>query len=98
MRLSETELNAIKEVFRNTFQNGVVYLFGSRVDDSKKGGDIDLYIMPANKENIAEKKIDFLVKLKQRIGEQKVDIVISDGDNRSIDIIAKKEGVIICQI
>jgi predicted nucleotidyltransferase len=97
MRLSEFEINAINEVFINTFYKGSVYLFGSRANDSKKGGDIDLYIIPHDKENVAEKKIDFLVKLKQRIGEQKVDIVISEDDNRAIDIIAKEEGVIICQ-
>ncbi len=98
MRLSEVELNAINEVFRNTFKHGIVYLFGSRADDSKKGGDIDLYIVSQNAENIAQKKVDFLVKLKQRIGEQKIDIVISNGDNRAIDVIAKKEGVVVCQI
>ena len=97
MRLSEIERQAVTEVFINTFKKGSVYLFGSRTDDKKKGGDIDLYIVLQDKENVAERKIDFLVKLKQRIGEQKVDIVISDGDNRAVDVIAKEEGVIICQ-
>jgi predicted nucleotidyltransferase len=97
MRLSETEMKAINEVFISTFKKGMVYLFGSRTDDSKKGGDIDLYIILQDTENVAEKKIDFLVKLKKIIGEQKIDIVISDGDNRAIDVIAKKEGVVICQ-
>jgi len=63
MRLSEIEINAINEVFKSTFKKGMVYLFGSRTDDSKKGGDIDLYIILQDKDNVAEKKIDFLVKL-----------------------------------
>jgi predicted nucleotidyltransferase len=97
MRLSKTEVQAINEVFISTFKKGIVYLFGSRIDDSKKGGDIDLYIILHDTDNIADKKIDFLVKLKKRIGEQKIDIVISDGVNRYIDIVAKKEGIIICE-
>ena len=44
MRLSEYELEAIKISFKKHFKSGEVYLFGSRLDDMKKGGDIDLYI------------------------------------------------------
>jgi len=29
------------------FEEGNIYLFGSRADDTKKGGDIDLYLCPA---------------------------------------------------
>ena len=44
MRLSTYEVDAIKDTFKDIFQNGDIYLFGSRIDDDKKGGDIDLYI------------------------------------------------------
>nr|MBL0721603.1 nucleotidyltransferase domain-containing protein [Sulfurovaceae bacterium] len=44
MRLMTQEKNAIIESFQEVFKSGKIYLFGSRVDDSKKGGDIDLYI------------------------------------------------------
>ncbi|SMM99264.1 DNA polymerase, beta-like region [uncultured Candidatus Thioglobus sp.] len=44
MRLSNTEINAIKRCSAEFFPNSEVFLFGSRVDDDKKGGDIDLYI------------------------------------------------------
>jgi hypothetical protein len=42
MRLTPQEIQAIKETFLNTFDKGNIYLFGSRVDDTKRGGDIDL--------------------------------------------------------
>ena len=41
MRLSKRYIEVIKKYFKEFFENGEIYLFGSRVDDSKKGGDID---------------------------------------------------------
>ncbi|MCX6077368.1 MAG: nucleotidyltransferase domain-containing protein [Campylobacterales bacterium] len=95
MRLSEYEQQSIKETFANVFQQGKIYLFGSRVDDSKKGGDIDLYIEPEKKESLSSKKIDFLVQLKRAIGEQKIDVVIDRGENRLIDTMAKEKRVLL---
>ena len=43
MRLTEFEINVIKQSARDVFGSDVqFFLFGSRVDDTKKGGDIDL--------------------------------------------------------
>ncbi|MEA2018665.1 MAG: nucleotidyltransferase domain-containing protein, partial [Campylobacterota bacterium] len=61
MRLTHKEIKAITSSFKEIFKSGKIYLFGSRVDDSKKGGDIDLYIQSDNKDNLTKKKIDFLV-------------------------------------
>jgi predicted nucleotidyltransferase len=44
MRLTNQEIKSIKESFHQVFDCGKIYLFGSRVDDSLKGGDIDLFI------------------------------------------------------
>ncbi len=45
MRLTKKQLLSIKEPFKECFSFGdKLFLFGSRTDDSKKGGDIDLYI------------------------------------------------------
>ncbi len=97
MRLSEHTKTSIITVFEQIFQKGAIYLFGSRVDDQQKGGDIDLFVAPASLDNIANKKIAFLVLLKQMIGEQKIDVVIDRGENRLIDRIAKQQGVLLCQ-
>ena len=68
MRLTDFEVSAIKNSARKIFGSGVeVILFGSRVDDNKKGGDIDLYIK-APTGNDLEHKIKFLVALEQQIG------------------------------
>ncbi len=90
MRLTDSDKKAIKETFFEIFEDGKIYLFGSRVDDTKRGGDIDLYISPSSKTRLASKKIDFLVALKQKIGEQKIDVVIDRGKNNLIDEIGKK--------
>ena len=43
MRLTQRQIQAIKQVAAEVFGcNAKTYLFGSRVDDSQRGGDIDL--------------------------------------------------------
>jgi predicted nucleotidyltransferase len=98
MRLSQKEIDAIKTNFEKFFDEGVLYLFGSRVDDTRKGGDIDLYITTQNRENLVEKKIEFSASLQREIGEQKIDIVLDYGDNRLIDKKAKDQGVVLCKM
>jgi len=63
MRLSEFEHRSILSAFRQIFKNGNIYLFGSRVDDHKKGGDIDLYIETEQSNNLSEKKFSFYCSL-----------------------------------
>ena len=65
MRLTEYEVKSIKESFLNIFEEGTLSLFGSRVDDAKKGGDIDLYIQTPKEKATLENKIKFLVILKE---------------------------------
>ena len=93
MRLNEYEVKSIKESFLSVFKEGEIYLFGSRVDDTKKGGDIDLYIQTSNERAILENKITFLLMLKEKIGEQKIDVVLSKETSRLIDQEALKNGV-----
>jgi predicted nucleotidyltransferase len=94
MRLNDREIDSIKQSAREVFGVKVkVYLFGSRVFDDKKGGDIDLYIETENTQNIYDNKIKFLVALDKRIGEQKVDVVISRDKNAPIEKSALKYGI-----
>ena len=93
MRLTDFERTSIKKSFEEVFKSGKIYLFGSRTDDNLKGGDIDLYITTENKDNLIEKKIDFLVSLKRKIGEQKIDVVISKDKSKPIEQEAIKKGI-----
>lgn len=75
MRLNQRQRDAIKISFHEVFPSGQIYLFGSRTDDSKLGGDIDLFLEVGEENRNFESKIQFLARLKQKIGDQKIDIV-----------------------
>lgn len=90
MRLNKYYIDSIKTTFHSIFEEGNIYLFGSRVDDTKKGGDIDLYIEVENKDNLFDKKIKFLSKLKQKIDNQKIDVIFNEDPSRLIEREAKK--------
>jgi predicted nucleotidyltransferase len=44
MRITENEKNVIIDAVKNVDLNARLWLFGSRTDDGKKGGDIDIAI------------------------------------------------------
>lgn len=49
MRLSSAQVEAIKQETEHFFgAQAEVWLFGSRVDDTAKGGDVDLYVRSAS--------------------------------------------------
>jgi uncharacterized protein len=83
MRLKQSDIDAIKEVTKAVFgENAIVILFGSRTTDSLKGGDIDLLIHCDRTISRSEKyqlNIKFLVQLKKRNGDQKIDVLIDRG-------------------
>ncbi len=94
MRLTDNEKELIKKAFYETFQDGKIYLFGSRVDDTKRGGDIDLYLCPSQRyENERERKRKFQILLDEYLGEQKIDVVIAKDTNRLIEQVAMRDGV-----
>lgn len=93
MRLSQVYVDVLKDKFIEFFGSGEIYLFGSRVDDNKKGGDIDLYLKVEDHNNLFEKKIKFLSRVKRVLGEQKIDIVFNEDKNRLIEQEALKWGI-----
>lgn len=84
MRLTSTEIRAIKNQAARHFGPQVrVWLFGSRVDDAQRGGDIDL-LVEANLPDAAAAlaaEIRFRVDLQSEIGEQKM-VVTYNAINR----------------
>ena len=97
MRLNNIQIEKIKEASKRYFGEDVkVYLFGSRVDDNKRGGDIDLYVETNETSEILEKKLKMLSFLHKHLGEQKIDIVINNNtDNLIIYDVAKNEGILL---
>jgi predicted nucleotidyltransferase len=74
MRLSSYEIEAIRKVIAEVDPSAKVFLYGSRTRDDLKGGDIDLAIV--SETFTFSKKIDFLVNLKELIGDQRIDVTI----------------------
>ena len=94
MRLTIEERKQIKQHVSNVFGEGSrTILFGSRADDTKKGGDIDLYIEPQCLNNETEQKTALMTKLQLALGDQKIDIIIAKDKNRLIEQEARKKGV-----
>ena len=100
MRLSQEQIIAIRETARSIFGLSVqVLLYGSRTDKQKKGGDIDLLIQSDNPSVLTlENKIRFLVALKKRIGDQKIDVILSKNGATELQIIktARRTGLELC--
>jgi predicted nucleotidyltransferase len=99
MRLNSNEIEIIKKCFHAQYgEQDHLWLFGSRVNDEARGGDIDLYIETkiTNIREASDKKFEFLLSLNMQLGEQKIDIVqniLSLGYEQLIYNIAKKTGV-----
>ena len=90
-RQREEILRTAAEVFGD---DATVTLFGSRVDDMDRGGDIDLMIT-TDAATARRRKVRFLVRLKQRIGDRRIDVVLRTPDSREREIhrVASSEGV-----
>ena len=77
MRLTETERKAIDEAVLQAFgPEAKVRLFGSRLDDGRKGGDIDLLVeCPRPIENAGLAAARMAAKIQIRLGQRKVDVL-----------------------
>lgn len=93
MRLLAEEKDAITTAIAKYDQNAAVFLFGSRTDETKKGGDIDILIIS----DILDRHTLFFIEedIFKKIEEQKIDFVLSRSDlnNRFAKMILK-QGVI----
>ena len=84
MRLTKVQIDTIKKLAVKHFgQETTVYLFGSRTDENKKGGDIDLFVQCADESALTlEAKIHFLAEMKTKIGNRKIDVVFDNAMTR----------------
>jgi len=101
MRLTEKETKIISTTFCQHFgKSDHLWLFGSRVDPHKKGGDIDLYIETQIKDShvAVNKKLQFVTDLWLQLGEQKIDVIlnlVSQNHHLPIYDVAKTEGILL---
>jgi len=93
MRLSPSQQQCIREATEQFFgPEAKVWLFGSRVDDQRRGGDVDLYVETAPIDSV-------LTSLRCKMAiedglDLPVDLLVNDQDiDKPIYAIAKKTGV-----
>jgi len=91
LRLKKEEIRAIKETVKSLDKNCRIILFGSRADDLKKGGDIDLLLYSTKLK--FNDKIEILMELNEKLGEQKIDIIIAKNNSDSFIKYAETSGI-----
>lgn len=82
MRLTKDKISFIKTELMRLAPNGQIFLFGSRVMDESKGGDIDILLLTEKKlapGKFREVRREFFKKF----GWQKLDIVNLSLEDRS---------------
>jgi predicted nucleotidyltransferase len=90
MRLSVAENKAVCHLLKGADPTGRIYLFGSRTDDAKKGGDIDLFFETSTILNL--KQILTLEYLLSATCDTKVDLLVKNPgqEEQPIFMIARK--------
>lgn len=98
MRVTDLERKEIVRQGKRCFGPKVrITLFGSRTDDRRRGGDIDLLVEgAAERQNTLRLKVAFLAAVKSTLGDQHIDVVIAQpGDRRAIVAEATRTGVML---
>lgn len=97
MRLDDTTKEKIVYYSKEYFNDFKLYLFGSRVDDTKKGGDIDLFLETTQEVSL-DKQMNFLKILYKNVTQKKIDLVVQtpSKSKKNIFEIAKQTGIVLC--
>ena len=91
MRLKDEEKQVILQTIHSIDPNAKIYLFGSRVNDSDKGGDIDLLVF--------SRKISYGDKLTVKknifslLEEQKIDLIVTKDGSEPFVRMVLEQGV-----
>ena len=95
MRLTASEFNALRTIIGALDPAGSIYLYGSRADDSRRGGDIDVYLQ-------ASHAIDMKTRLRTQYRLQQacnthVDLLVKNPQQpmQAIHQIAIEQGILI---
>jgi len=95
MRLSKLELNALRTILAEIDSAGRIYLYGSRVDVSRRGGDIDVFFQ-------ATRAIDMKTRLRtqyrlQQACDTHIDLLVKNPQQpmQTIHHIAIERGVLL---
>ena len=93
MRLETEQVQAIREEIHQSNPAAEIYLYGSRADDSARGGDIDLLVV-SDKLGFRE-LLHLRTAILDRIGWQQLDLVVRRPDqlNEPLAVVARQTGI-----
>jgi len=96
MRLYQNEVNIIKNTILSSIEDAKIILFGSRVFDNKKGGDIDICIETKYEIPLSQ-KLKILTKIELAGIQRKVDLVLKTPKTKYQPIFdtISKEGIVL---
>jgi predicted nucleotidyltransferase len=80
MRLTAEARHIIRATTHEIFgEQAQVRLFGSRIDDNQRGGDIDLLVeLPNPQKESRKKSLALVARLQMRLGDQPIDVLVID--------------------
>lgn len=79
MRLTKPQIDTICKAISQYFgEDALIWLFGSRLDDTKRGGDVDLYIEVKRRDTL--------------MSELRCKIALEDSLDLSVDLVVKEPG------
>ncbi len=88
MRLSSHTRHIIRDTVREIFgPDARAVVFGSRADDSARGGDIDLLVnceQPVA--DRSHKELQLVARLQMRLGEQPIDVLVHDPETELLPV------------
>ena len=97
MRITQEQKNIIHNVvIKYAGDDAEVKLFGSRLDDEAKGGDIDLLVTLREPiENSAQLSAQISAKIMRKLNGRKVDVILAAPNLQFLPIhnIATKNGI-----
>ena len=93
MRLTQKEKDNLLKSIHYWDKDAQVYLFGSRTNDNKKGGDIDLAVR-SNRIGLKE-KIDIKLKFFEEFGEQKIDLFEFNDESNTFWNVIKEHSLLL---
>ena len=95
MRLTNFEFNALRTIIGELDPSGSIYLYGSRTDDSRRGGDIDVFLQ-------ASRVIDMKTRLRTQYRLEQacnthVDLLVKNPQQpmQAIHQIAIEQGILL---
>ena len=81
-------------------EDAEVWLFGSRTDDTKRGGDIDLYIETDIERDIVFRRSKLRRQLEEIFGDQKIDLAVRPRSRplHPLHEIARHQGILLSNV